>query len=316
MSCSKRVEIDGSAKMTGSFIALLSRPCVPRLRRRCAPLCGALRAPPGACGARELSSPTRKTRPRRRPPRGGSQVVRVVRTTRCECEWLPPRATMVRSATDMTLPEVEEIVEQDAEMRQMLVDISRRQAGGASKGGRYNKHDTARLRFIRDKVLMGIRLGILVPDADLRMLRLEPQEQLRQRGGADWLAMQAWAERHGRDPRSQKKDGSLDEAAQQTLLSWVVRNAARFHMPVGARRGRGAGYKLDFGAYQGYSLLELIAHANKGGGHLLSNPSETTPPPGQYVLWLASTDVRYRAISFTLSSQQLTSDSPSRLDAF
>jgi len=223
---------------------------------------------------------------------------------------------MVRSATDMTLPEVEEIVEQDAEMRQMLVDISRRQAGGASKGGRYNKHDTARLRFIRDKVLMGIRLGILVPDADLRMLRLEPQEQLRQRGGADWLAMQAWAERHGRDPRSQKKDGSLDEAAQQTLLSWVVRNAARFHMPVGARRGRGAGYKLDFGAYQGYSLLELIAHANKGGGHLLSNPSETTPPPGQYVLWLASTDVRYRAISFTLSSQQLTSDSPSRLDAF
>ena len=37
---------------------------------------------------------------------------------------------MPRSVTDMRLPEVEEIVEQDAEMRQMLVDISRRQAGG------------------------------------------------------------------------------------------------------------------------------------------------------------------------------------------
>jgi hypothetical protein len=221
---------------------------------------------------------------------------------------------MVRSVTDMTLPEVEEIVEHDAEMRQMLVDMSRRQAGGASKGGRYNKHDTARLRFIRDKALMGVRLGILVPESDMRMLRLEPQEQLRQRGGADWLAMEAWAEKHGRDPRSQKKDGSLDEAAQQTLLRWVVRNAARFHMPAGARRGRTAAYVLDFGAYQGYSLLKLIAHANKGGGHLLSNPDETTPPPGQYVLWLASTEVRSKhstTFSFTLSPQQLIS--PSRL---
>ena len=40
-------------------------------------------------------------------------------------------------------------------LRQMLVDISRRQAGGAAKGGRYNKHDTARLRFIRDKRSQG-----------------------------------------------------------------------------------------------------------------------------------------------------------------
>jgi hypothetical protein len=30
----------------------------------------------------------------------------------------------------MTLPEVEEIVEQDAEMRQMLADMTRRQASG------------------------------------------------------------------------------------------------------------------------------------------------------------------------------------------
>ena len=33
--------------MTGSFMALLSRPCVPRLRRRSAPQRGALHAPPG-----------------------------------------------------------------------------------------------------------------------------------------------------------------------------------------------------------------------------------------------------------------------------
>ena len=86
----------------------------------------------------------------------------------------------LRSASDLSLPEAEEILTMDAELKQVLVDISRRQARGASKGGWYNKHDTARLRFIRDKALMGIRLGILVPDSDLSMLRLEPQEQLRQ----------------------------------------------------------------------------------------------------------------------------------------
>ena len=36
-----RGKSDDGAKMTGSFVALLSRPCVPRLLRRCAPLRGA-----------------------------------------------------------------------------------------------------------------------------------------------------------------------------------------------------------------------------------------------------------------------------------
>ena len=34
------------------------------------------------------------------------------------------------------LPEAEELVLQDADLRQMLVEIARRQAGSASKGGR------------------------------------------------------------------------------------------------------------------------------------------------------------------------------------
>ena len=83
----------------------------------------------------------------------------------------------------------------------MLVEIARRQAKGARKGGRYNKHDTARARFIKDKALMGLRLGILVHEADLKMIRLPPLEELKQRGGADWIAMGAWAQEHGRDPR-------------------------------------------------------------------------------------------------------------------
>jgi hypothetical protein len=62
------------------------------------------------------------------------------------------------------------------------------------------------------------------------------------------------------------------------------------------RRGGGAAYKLDFGAYQGYSLLELIRHANcmTGQKHLLPNPSEDTPPPGKYMLWLASTEFEWQ----------------------
>ena len=184
----------------------------------------------------------------------------------------------------------------DAELKQELVDISRRLARGASKGGRYNKHDTARLRFIRDKALMGIRLGILVPDSDLSMLRLEPQEQLRQRGGADWAAMETWAERHGKDPRSKRSDGSLDETQQMTLLRWVARNTARFYEPVGVRRGAPAEYTLDFGAYSGYSIRTLIRHANSASAraHLLPNPSSGTPKPGPYIVWLASTAFQWQ----------------------
>ena len=199
---------------------------------------------------------------------------------------------MARSADDLSLAEVEDIVNQDAEMRQILVDIARRQAGGASKGGRYNnKHDTARLRFVRDKVLKGLRLGMLVPEADLRMLRLPPQEALRQSGGADWAAMEEWAERHGRDPRSQKKDGPLDEQQQLTLLHWVSRNAARFVEPSCARRGAPSEYTLDFGLYAGKKLLALVKHANAHMTvHLLPTENVDDPKPGPYVLWLASAD--------------------------
>ena len=41
----------------------------------------------------------------------------------------------------------------------MLRDLSRRQANGRSVGGRYNKHDTARLRFIKDTAFPGVRFG-------------------------------------------------------------------------------------------------------------------------------------------------------------
>ena len=75
---------------------------------------------------------------------------------------------------------------------------------------------------------MGLRLGMLVPEADLKMIRLPPHEELKQRGGADWLAMEAWAQEHGRDRRCQKKDGINNDQQQLTLLRWVSRKSSRF----------------------------------------------------------------------------------------
>ena len=129
-------------------------------------------------------------------------------TAGCDGVVLMVRTRRTRTVDELTLPEAEEIVLMDAEMRQLLVNIAQRQAGGGSKSGRYNKHDTGRARFIKSKALVGLRLGILVPEADLRMLRLPPQEQLRRAGGADWVAMEASAQlntfcsrRHGSTQR-------------------------------------------------------------------------------------------------------------------
>ena len=229
------------------------------------------------------------------------------------CHHSMPRRSP-RSASELTLPEAEDIVLQDAELRQMLLDMHERQARGASKGGRYNKHDTARLRFIRDKAFMSLRLGMLMPDVDLKMLRLEPQEELRRRGGADWAAMETWAELHGKDPRSQRKDGILDETQQVTMLRWISRNVARFVAPAG-RRGAPAVTRIGFGIYADYTVGQLCGHCNtpgKGGTHLLPpvKVQLDTPLPGPYVLWLLGGEFDWqfpRHLKLFLALRQLES---------
>jgi hypothetical protein len=101
-------------------------------------------------------------------------------------------------------------------------------------GGRYDKHDTARLRSIKDIALRGLPFGELVCEDDLRMLRLAPQNEL---GGPDKVAMDAWAQKHGRDPRSQRSGEDFTKAQQMSLLTWAARNAADFVAPTSARRG-------------------------------------------------------------------------------
>ena len=143
------------------------------------------------------------------------------------------RAAAIAQQRPEGYPTPEQIAQQHAELLQLLRDLSSRQANGCNVGGRYNKHDTARLRYIKDIALRGLRFGKLVPDADLKMLRLVPMNEL---VGADKAEMDAWAQIHGRDPR-QRADGELTEAQQTTLLAWAAQHAADFAAPVAARRG-------------------------------------------------------------------------------
>jgi hypothetical protein len=58
------------------------------------------------------------------------------------------------------LATADQIVLQHAELLQVLADVRKR-----NKGGRNDKHDTARVRFIKDFALRGLRFGKLVPTA-------------------------------------------------------------------------------------------------------------------------------------------------------
>ena len=87
----------------------------------------------------------------------------------------------------------EEIVQCDADLRELLGVMHERSAGGSSKQGRYLKPDTARRRYIKTVALPGLRYGKLPPDADYRILFLDP---------ADWelpankAEHDAWVKRH------------------------------------------------------------------------------------------------------------------------
>ena len=87
----------------------------------------------------------------------------------------------------LNLATSEELVIEDAELRSILSKIAKRSAGGRAVSGRYNKHDTARLRFIRSIALPGIRFGQLVPDDDMRMLRFGPMNVLQGVDCSVWL---------------------------------------------------------------------------------------------------------------------------------
>ena len=183
----------------------------------------------------------------------------------------------------LPLPTADNIVLQHAELLQVLSDVRKR-----NKGGRYNKHDQARILFIKSVALRGLRFGKLVPPSDINMIRLAPKHEL---SGTNLTAMDAWSKRHAPDPRSttQGTVADITEEQQTTLLRWVARHAADFMAPLDARRGRPAAYRLHFGAYKGCTLSALVRASIAGGRKsLLPDAPNSTPQPGDYLLWLAS----------------------------
>jgi len=105
------------------------------------------------------------------------------------------------------LATADQTVLQHAELLQVLADVRKR-----NKGGRNDKHDTARVRFIKDFALRGLRFGKLVPTADLDMIRLEPKAQL---SGPKLTSMDAWDKRHPPDPRSANEVVAIDLTVEQ-----------------------------------------------------------------------------------------------------
>ena len=74
-----------------------------------------------------------------------------------------------------TLPSGEDLVRHQLELQLILQEVHQRYAG---RSGRYNKHDTARLRFIKDTAFPGLRFGKMVQERDMAMLRLPPTSEL------------------------------------------------------------------------------------------------------------------------------------------
>ena len=67
----------------------------------------------------------------------------------------------------MDLPTADSIVRLHAELL-LIISLCQKR----NRGGRHNKHDTARLRYIKGTGLRWLRFGKLVPDNDLRMMKL------------------------------------------------------------------------------------------------------------------------------------------------
>ena len=188
----------------------------------------------------------------------------------------------------MDLPSADSIVRLHAELL-LIISLCQKR----NRGGRYNKHDTARPRYIKGTGLRWLRFGKLVPDNDMHMMRFEPQSELH---GADLAAMDSWSKKHAPDPRSSAQGASAEmtEEQQTTLLRWAARRSDEFAAPLSARRGAPASYVLHFGAYKGQTLAALVKASRVGGRKSLldslplSSRASETPEPGDYLLWMAS----------------------------
>jgi len=193
----------------------------------------------------------------------------------------------VMSAALPHLATSEEIVQMHAKMEALKLLMAERRHGGAGKQGRYLKHDTARLSFIDGCGLRDLAGGKLPSAADQRALFDLPGD-LEIAGTPEQKEMDEWRNRHHADPRSKAhKDAGLSIQRQTTLLAWARSNAASFAR-TSAPRGLPSAYRLDFGPYVGYTLMDLVHDGNRNKltwtGPLVKGKQI---PGGPHLHWMA-----------------------------
>lgn len=157
-----------------------------------------------------------------------------------------------------------EIVRAHAELEQLQVDMAARSAGGRSASGRYKKHDTARMVYIKSVAMPALRLGKRIPAADWRRLFVPGDDEI---SGADKADVDRWYKVHKHDPRTTSTESyHLDEAKQTTLLHWVQKNPEAYVRPQPVPSGVPKTYRLTprvNKTYAGFTLHQLAADGIK-----------------------------------------------------
>ena len=196
------------------------------------------------------------------------------------------------------LASVQQIIEMHAKQTRgsQAADAAARRHGGCGQVGAIPQaRDTARLHFIDGQALRDLAGGKM-PSAENHHALFDIAGDLEIKGTALEKEMNAWYDKHYADPRSKKHaDAGLSKLRQTSLLAWVGSNAAAFARPRGARPGAPSAYKLTFGPYAGYTLMDLVRDGNKcalkWAGPL---PSTGKVSGGPHLLWICSSlDFRF-----------------------
>ena len=136
--------------------------------------------------------------------------------------------------------------------------------------GRYNKVDTARVKFLNAVAFPYLRLGKRLDDGDWMMLFADRSKE---RVAKDVpRAVLQWAARNYTDPRRETKYvDRLEPGDQRTMLYWLVTTEQRI-VHSHARNGRPAAYRLQKrdavpAAYLDRTVAELCRMGRGHPGH-------------------------------------------------
>ena len=144
------------------------------------------------------------------------------------------------SVSELEVLTKHEIIESHARLVGQRATI---EADYEGRRGRYNKVDTARMKFLNAVAFPYLRLGKRLDDGDWMMLFADRSKE---RVAKDVpRAVLQWAARNYTDPRRETKYvDRLEPGDQRTMLYWLVTTEQRI-VHSHARNGRPAAYRLQ-----------------------------------------------------------------------